>query len=345
MSLVGRKWHRHKRWLMAFALGLVILSVSLWRLADHDLDHRRSEPFVFSVDDVRMAGTLWLPDGPARAAVVIVHGDGPQDRTSSGGYAPFINSMLARGIAVASWDKPGIGSSEGDWLSQSMYDRSLETREALTALTGRMDKRPVGAVGFSQAGWVLPKLSASDADFIVLIGAAVSWSNQNLYFTRTRLRLSGMSESDIERALADMVKQDDALFAADAEYDPILAEDMSEARWSFVRRNRGENVRDDLRRMRVPVLALWGEDDLNVDPVVNSDIYRKNLAGANPANQIATIPNATHGLLKAHPYNAQLVDQWSWLTVFRFLCEGRYAYAPSVLDQIGEWILNQNGQR
>jgi len=66
---------------MAIATGLVF-----WRLADLDLDRRASEPFDFVSSGEAISGTLWLPDEPPRAAVVFVHGDGPQDRTSAGEY-------------------------------------------------------------------------------------------------------------------------------------------------------------------------------------------------------------------------------------------------------------------
>ncbi|MHA3913752.1 alpha/beta hydrolase [Halovulum sp. GXIMD14793] len=86
----------------------------LWRLADHDLGHWQSEVFDFTAGETRLTGTLWQPGSPPVAAVVLVHGDGPQDRSLQGGYAPMINMLLESGIAVASWDKPGVGSSSGN---------------------------------------------------------------------------------------------------------------------------------------------------------------------------------------------------------------------------------------
>ena len=313
--------------------------VLLWRLEEHDLDWRASEPFTFIANDASLTGTLWLPDDQAIAAVVLVHGDGPQDRSSDGGYAPLINTLLEAGIAVASWDKPGIGSSGGSWLDQSMVDRATEARAALAVLGHRLTGIPVGALGFSQAGWVLPKLTSRDAVFIVLVGPAVSWQRQGAYYTRTRLRLSGMSTPEIERALARSAVDDDHLFGRPHIEPSALPGGMEPDRWVFIRRNRNEDANDDLRNLNVPLLALWGAEDLNVDANDDAAIYRETVTANHPENRVVIVAEATHGLLKAGPYNTQLVSDWSWYTTLRYLMEGRYAFAPGSLEMICKWII------
>ena len=172
-----------------------------------------------------------------------MHGDGPQDRTSGGGYAPLIKVFLEAGIAVASWDKPGIGDSHGQWLDQSMVDRAQEVSAGLSALVRRVEDTPVGAIGFSQAGWVLPRLRAEDADFLVLVGPAVSLRQQGEYYTATRLRRAGATEPDIRRAIAKSGPEDDRIFGDGARYDAgRVPDDISEARWGFIKRNRNTRM-------------------------------------------------------------------------------------------------------
>ena len=120
----------YKPLLLAGVIGTAMFVLLVWRLADHDFGRRASEPFGFAVAGDHVAGTVWLQDASAKAAVVLVHGDGPQDRRASGGYAPLINWSLDAGIAVASWDKARIGMSGGNWLDQSMSDRAAEARQA-----------------------------------------------------------------------------------------------------------------------------------------------------------------------------------------------------------------------
>ena len=331
---------RNRRRPLTLLTASVILLIvgAVLRLSEHDLTPRLQEPFAFSANTAQLAGTLWLPDQPAQAAVVLVHGDGPQNRTSDDGYASLINTLLDAGIAVAAWDKPGVGASTGNWLNQSMQDRTAETRAALETLTSRVDA-PVGALGFSQAGWVLPALSAEDAAFLVLIGPAVSWQQQGDYYTRVRLEREGHAASEIAEILAQSAEQDDLMFGAAARYDP--AADLTEDRWGFIQRNRTADARADLRRLTLPVLALWGADDLNVDAQSDAAIYRETIQASHPATRVQIVPDATHSLLKSGPYNWQLTLQWPWFTQLRFLLEGRRAYAPGTLDLITRWITDR----
>lgn len=327
--------------LLLFLALVLVAGMAVMRLGDHDLQARQSEPFVFFSGGSTLQGTLWLPDVPLVAAIVLVHGDGPANRTVDDGLAPFIHAMLDARIAVASWDKPGIGGSTGTWLGQSMADRAAEAAAALQGLHQRLPDVQVGALGFSQAGWVLPKLREEDADFLVLVGPAVSWQQQGDYYTRTRLERSGagMSPAEIEAALAEGTERDERLFGPDALYDPTaLPDDMSEARWGFIRRNRLADAGPDLRQLSLPLLAVWGADDLNVDAVRDAAFYQSVLADRQQATRLHILPDATHGLLKAGPYNYQLPSQWPWHAKLRFVWQGRDAYASGALALITDWI-------
>ncbi|WP_246780516.1 S9 family peptidase [Rhizobium sp. AQ_MP] len=333
-----------RRMLVSLALLLLLAAAAFMMrgLLDQDLDRHRSEAFDFSNGDTRRAGRLWLPAGEETdkapvAAVVLVHGDGPQDRTSDNGYAPLINSLLDAGIAVASWDKPGIGASSGDWLAQSMQERADETAAALAALRARFPGVATGALGFSQAGWVLPKLRAPQADFLVLAGPAISWIDQARYFRITSHVRDGMDRGTAERAADAQALRDKVDFGPQADEDAIRRTGLTPARHAFVRRNLHADATQDLRGLDIPLLAIWGTEDMNVDAKGDSEIYRTVLAGR-ADTQVVLVPNATHGLLKADVYNAQLVSEWSTARILRFLVEGRRAYAPSALDTITGFI-------
>lgn len=323
--------------LAVLALAAVAVLV-LWRLADHGLDHRNSESLDFTVSGNRISGTIWLPDKTPAAAVVLVHGDGAQDRTSAGGYAPIINALLDRGIAVASWDKPGVGASGGNWLLQSMQDRTSETRAALHVIKQRLDGVPVGALGFSQAGWVLPPMTRDDADFLVLVGAAVSWKDQGDYFARVRLAGDGLGAQAIEAAISAQNLEDEQVFGPEASAGDAPP-GMSPDRWRFISRNRNLDASEALSALDLPLLAIWGAEDLNVDAAGNATIYRDILAGREVPTRVVVWPEATHGLLKAAGYNWQLTEDWSPFAKLRFIAEGRHAYAPGALDMIADWVL------
>ncbi|MEQ5869122.1 alpha/beta hydrolase [Sagittula sp. NFXS13] len=296
-----------------------------------------SEPFEVTVSGIELSGTIWLPDEAVIAAVAMVHGDGAQDRTMSGGYAPMINALLDQRIAVASWDKPGVGLSEGNWLRQTMMDRTVEARRVLQLLDERFEDKEIGVLGFSQAGWVLPSLTRADADFLILIGAAVSWQDQSDYFTRVRLRRAGLDEQEIESALAEQAIDDEQVFGKDATVADAPA-GTSPDRWRFIHQNRSADARQALSVLDLPLLAVWGSEDLNVDPHRNAAAFKDSLGLRDAPTRIRIMPDATHGLLKAHAYNWQLSEDWSSYAIGRFLVEGRHAFAPGALDQISDWI-------
>ncbi|ARC90326.1 alpha/beta hydrolase [Rhodovulum sp. MB263] len=288
------------------ALGLVV-----WRLADQDLGWRGSEPFDFVSGGTAITGTLWLPDDAPQAAIVLVQGDGAQDRSSAGGYAPLINAFLDHDIAVAAWDKPGVGMSGGNWLDQSMADRTDETRAAFGKLRMRFDG--------------------------IAVGAAVSWHDQGDYYTRVRLGREGMDREAIAQVIEDQHRADDRTFGPEAKASDA-PEGMTTDRWQFLRRNHSADARGALGRLDLPLLAIWGQDDLNVDASRNAAIYREILAGREDGTRIVLWPKATHGLLKSAAYNWQLTQDWSLFAKLRFVLEGRHAYAPGILDTIMGWI-------
>jgi fermentation-respiration switch protein FrsA (DUF1100 family) len=69
----------------------------------------------FSWGGLHLAGTLHLPGstGP-HPTVLMMQGSGPSDRDNDGYFVPLRKAFLDAGIAVYSFDKPGIGASTGD---------------------------------------------------------------------------------------------------------------------------------------------------------------------------------------------------------------------------------------
>jgi uncharacterized protein len=294
---------------VAFLFGLALLR----GLSDFDLSEYQQVEIQFSTDQGVMVGTLILPSETDGAPVaVFVHGDGPQDRFSSDGYLVQMRLLLEAGIGVFSWDKPGVGASQGNWLHQSMSDRAREATAALDAVRAQagVDASKAGFLGFSQAGWVVPEAAGpgSTAAFAILVGGAVNWQDQGAYYGRQR-RARG-----IERA------------------------SMSAERWAFVGRNQESDARTALARISVPFLGIFGSEDLNVDPVGDAAIYRELAEPLRPENKVLVIEGATHGLLRAPLFNYQLLSQWPSWTVLAYVVAGRYAFVPGVWDQTASWI-------
>ena len=136
----------------------------------------RTEDVTFSSAGVTLVGTMLIPKHPV-AAVVLVHGSGPEKR-----MLELAARLAGRGIAVLTYDKRGVGASGGVYVGPEVGTNNVEAANldllavdasaAITALAARLPARhgPVGLAGGSQAGWVVP-LAAQKKPGGVLYGA------------------------------------------------------------------------------------------------------------------------------------------------------------------------------
>ncbi|WP_273842452.1 alpha/beta hydrolase family protein [Providencia rettgeri] len=322
-------------------LSLIVFFTS--HLDDFDFDNATEEEITFISQGNNLSGTLLLPKNKQPSAIaVIIHGDGPQDRFSNNGYNPLFNTLLDNNIAIFSWDKAGIGHSQGNWLYQSMGDRAEEAIIALHLMQSRYPNIQVGFFGFSQAGWVIPiAASHSQPAFSVIIGGAVNWREQGQFYQGLRYAKQGKTSEEISQLLAKEQKENDAIFGENGTKNPNHRNEMSTDRFSFVVKNYLSDSSASLTKMNGRILAVWGNDDMNVDAQLNACRYRSAL-DTNHQAYIIVFPNASHGLLRAPEFNYQLESDWPILHQWYFLWSGRKAYSPGALQLIIDWIENKN---
>lgn len=320
----------------------------LWtsHIDDFELNNSKHETLSFSHANQTLSGTLIQPhDKTPDAVLVLIHGDGPMDRYANNGYYPLFNLLLAQNLAIFSWDKAGIGQSEGNWLHQSMTDRANEAIAAKNMLSTYYQGQniPIGYFGYSQAGWVIPiAASLAPTDFSVIIGGAINWKDQGQYYQALRYHAQGKTPAEIDAQLAVEQQQNDALFAAGLTSPAVShRSDMTPDRHTFVQKNYLSDSRADLATMHGPVLIALGADDLNVDTNTDSCRFLHALQ-ANPAAMVALIPHGTHTLMKAPTFNYQLESDWPWYKQLYFLYEGSNAYLPGIYTQIANWIKHKD---
>lgn len=331
------------KYLSAFlAIVIILTSITFIRLSEFEIsDYGQLCIISFKHHQDVLQGTLILPPNQISPPVVIlVHGDGPQDRWSDNGYLPLVNYLVSQGIAVFSWDKPGVGASTGNWLSQNMSDRANEAAFALQILKEQpeLKRSHIGYLGFSQAGWVIPKVTQlATPDFIILAGAAINWRNQGIYYTGQRLNSEGRSFADIEEAKKREAVIFDRQFTKDIAARPCTSHCT---RQDFERRNSLSDATQDISEIHTPVFILMGKDDRNVNPDETIDVWSKTLP-TETSRCIVLIPKTTHGLLRSTLFDYQLPSQWPIWKQGLFLLLGQYAYSPKVLNAISGWILTQ----
>lgn len=247
-----------------------------------------TKPISFTFQGTQISGQVALPrTAPQRPldCLVFVHGDGEMDATALGYFDPYFSKFAEAGWCSFAWDKPGVGASGGDWLAFSMDDRAALVEAAIDAL--RADKAlnvgRIGMIGFSQAGWVMPKVDVTSkgVEFIVFVSPAVNWMAQAHYMTRLR--------RDAAPDPADKVAQEakvDALIERGGRYEDFVAlsagnifinsEDFTRSRWDFVVRNAHADLSEDVQELQdVKVLLMLGGRDGQIDALNSAVTFEK----------------------------------------------------------------------
>lgn len=242
-----------------------------------------------------LSGTLTLPvQVPGGApAVVTITGSGPQDRderiSGVGGYRPFwqLADTLSRiGIATLRLDDRGINDSDSGPRDATFVDYAEDVRAALDYLKSRpeVDGQRLALVGHSQGGLIAPLVAAGDASVrgIVLLAApayvgdrvmeAQRWADLDPRFVKEDAREEAVQRS--RRADAARAQRDPG-FRFLLQYDPIPA----------------------AREVRVPVLILQGETDMQVTPEQADTLALAFRSTGNPDVTLHHFPDVNHLLL------------------------------------------------
>jgi hypothetical protein len=243
------------------------------------LSHRESG-VRFTCAGAQIAGTLDLPSGRGPfPAVVWVHGAGESARLLYD--APLVQSLVDSGIAVLSYDKRGVGESEGECCPGDYGQFNLLAADvdgAVEALRSRaeIDLGRIGLLGASQAGWVAPLAAVRSngrVAFTALVDApVVSTGEEDLYSQKT-------GEQGSLLRLASFVRTAGGLRTpGPAGFDP----------------------RSYLEQLETPGLWLYGGAD-NSQPT-DEDIDVLNRLKANGKDfSVVVYPEAGHGLLDVPP--------------------------------------------
>lgn len=233
-----------------------------------------------------LAGLLFVPagDGPFPAAVII-HGSG-SSRRDNGWYLTLTEYLRRNGIVVLLPDKRGSEQSQGDWRTASFVDLATDTEAAIDYLRTqqRVGVSRIGVIGLSQGGHIAPLVAdrARDrdrdrVDFVVnVVGGALPMHELLVYEESHNLR-----ELGVLPGLAD-------LLAYPAAWSIIRV--RQRAFWTAV--GNFDTV-PHWRRVDVPALVLYGEDDTNVPTQRSAELLR---ALDNPNIEVRVYAGSGHAL-------------------------------------------------
>jgi pimeloyl-ACP methyl ester carboxylesterase len=322
-------------------------------------------PFPYDEEGVRydnpdgsatLAGTLTLPRaGHPVPAVILISGGGPQNRDGLMlGHRPFkvmADHLTRQGIAVLRVDDRGVGGSTGDRSRATTADYAGDVLAGVEFLKGRkeIDPTKIGLIGHSEGGTIAPIAASRSGDvaFIVMMAAVGLPGDQyNIQFEESIARSSGLSEEVIasKRAIQESVfavlKKDEPDSILRVELSDLLAglePPLPEARipstvdWYLSPWFRFTILYDPaptLRRVKCPVLAIYGEKDVQVPPDRNAEGIEAALKkGRNKDYQVEVLPGLNHLFQTAEtgaPAEYSKIEE---------------TLSPVVLERIATWIL------
>ncbi len=242
------------------------------------------------------------------------------------------NHLASKGIATLRYDDRGMGCSSGSIAGSTVEDFVRDVRAAINFLKTRneIDTAKIGLLGHSEGGSVASFTASIDknVNFIILM-AAPGDNGSNIIIEQLKkiYKLNGSSDSMITAEVKSAQKIHNVIISdqgwdelknkirtdmkerisrssnsqlAEMENKEIFIENLVEnqmqnykSAWfkSFLT----NQPQDHLKKVKCPVLALFGEKDTQVDAKNNSEKIKKALKSAkNSRYSIKIIENANH---------------------------------------------------
>jgi len=214
------------------------------------------QPADYTIHDVKfesrgviLAGSILTPR-IILAAVVIVHGSDPVKRELD-----FAKRLTKEGIAVLTYDKRGVGESGGVYAGPSVGTNNIDTtnlnllsHDANAAVNTfrsflKDKKIPIGVVGFSQAGWIIPIAASNnpEIEFMVLFSCPTITTLEQLRFQFYTSGNADFWDTHSEADVREHIKNDADRYQF-AAFDPKIP----------------------LNKLSIPGLWLYGGKDIQI---------------------------------------------------------------------------------
>lgn len=317
-------------------------------------------------DNIKISGTLTLPRGGGPyPAVLLITGSGPQDRNETvAGHHPFLvlaDHLTRNGIAVLRVDDRGIGGTEFGSLSATSESYAEDVLAGVSFLKQRkeLDPKMIGLIGHSEGGMIATIAAArsNDVAFIVLM-AGPGQRGEDVIYTQTELihkaqgtppdtrahiialsrRINGVVKAETDgKHIEQRIDEEIAAYVgtlSDVEkkqFEPVAAAvkgfiPIYKTAWYryFITFDPGAV----LKNVKVPVLALNGEHDLQVAWKENLDLIAAGLKG-NRDVTIKAFPNLNH-LFQTSATG--LLSEYSQI---------EETISPEVLKTMSDWIVRR----
>lgn len=284
----------------------------------------------FEFEGIPLNGVLNLPkDQKPKGIVMLVHGSGKTNAVAQEWYLDIRETFVRAGYGIYMWDKMGCGKSGGTFD----YNQSIENsaQEVIAAINTLKEKQIpgsdiIGLYGVSRAGWVNPIVISTYNDIAFWISVSGVDDKENFgYLLEQNLRIDGLPKDSIDLIVEEW-KAALKIHHSGGSYENAQKATSNLRKNDFILRfNNGSTITEEeyynyqkklmkeeldektglpivvkdfktiLSNIKCPVLALFGETDMNVDWKKTKLLYEQTLA-TNTDLEIQSFPNCDHNI-------------------------------------------------
>lgn len=288
--------------------------------------------YINTKENFKLAGTLTFPkDCNTCKAVILISGSGAQDRNSEifnhQLFKVVADFFSSNDIAVLRFDERGVGESEGKFAGATTYNFVSDVEAGIEFLQNQTHFKPsqIGLYGHSEGGMIAPILANQNevVDFLVLIAPPVTpipelmlkqqeligkstgmtdamvkfyeQINKEVYQLITSTEDIDLLKNKLEKFYNQQIEdypqlgKDSGISAED--YKKSMIQAYTDP-WMFTFLN--INPADYLASLKIPLVAFFGEKDLQVSPKENADLLIELVGKNHPKNHIEIRANLNH---------------------------------------------------
>ena len=310
-------------------IGLLLLVLSVKAYAQ-----MRTDTFRFSFDGRKYTGLIDIPTQTPKSMIIIVPGSGKTNVVANNDFHGLRSRFAAQGITCLIWDKAGCGKSEGIFdYNQTVQNSASEVIAAITEAKAEHmpGSEQIGLWGISRAGWICPLvIEQTPISFWISVSGTDAEENFG-YLLEKNFVIEGRSEAQAKMLVGEWLKGTEiARTGGSFEENLVATEDIRRDSFYMYLNNYKEPTKEGfeqwkkeiktgkviidsvtdlvvyvpgfdtvLSKINCPVLALFGEKDMNVDWQKTMALYKRTI-GKNPGSglMIKVFPDCDHGMLQ-----------------------------------------------
>lgn len=273
------------------------------------MEHR--EGFFEGPRGRKLYHQAWLPQGEARAVLLVVHGLAEH----SGRYMNLVGRFVPRGYAVYGVDHVGHGRSEGQRLYVERFtDFTAPLKIFSDMIVQKHPARPIFLIGHSLGGLIGALHLLAHQDELagaILSGPAIQAPGNvppALVFIG-RLLAALLPRTGLVPLAAEGISRDPAVLAAYLA-DPLVTKGKITARLGAEMLAAMARIRGEAGRVRLPLLIVQGGADVLVDPAGAKLLHD---AAASADKRLIVYEGFYHEVFNEPEHDRVLADVEAWL--------------------------------